>query len=74
MAMVKHVNIEFGNNYIIGNVMMSDNKKIRVIGTLDDEGRRNWISEAQDGNEKLEDMALDMVKACFKGIVDVIAR
>jgi hypothetical protein len=71
MATIKTMTLEFGRDYSISTVTMNDGQTAKVIGMVDSEATVTWMSESESG-VTLEDFALDVVKKCFDGILDVV--
>lgn len=72
MAAIKKVSIEFGTNFAIASVTMTDGLKTKMVGVIDDDGNRRWETEASNHNEEHEDFCEKIVDSCFMAIVDVI--
>ncbi len=72
MASIKKVSIEFGSDFAIASVTMTDGVKTKMVGILDEDGNRSWRTEAENHDEEHEGFCEKIVDACFMSIVDVI--
>lgn len=71
MSTVKFISMEMGNDYSVSTVTMSNGETCKVIAVMDEDNHVTYVSESESG-EALEDFALEIVKACQQGMINVI--
>lgn len=71
MPTVKKISIEFGDDFMVADFALTDGDTAKVIGTVDDEARVRWVSEAASRKEEAEDFCLKNAQAIFNGMLHV---
>ena len=74
MSSIKRISMEFGTDFNIVDVVLTDGDYIKVVGVADQDGKVTWVSEAVSRNEAAEDFALKAVKAMNMAVTNVITE
>jgi hypothetical protein len=70
MPSTKHMSVEFGRDFMIADVTLSDNKSAKVIATIDEDCNVTWIAESSDIDWYTEAQCLSAAKAVFKAMME----
>jgi hypothetical protein len=71
MSTIKNISTEFGEEYSITRVLMSDGKEVTVVATLDSNAVPTWVVESNTGDSNLEGFVLRVVQASMYAVLEI---